>query len=289
LSNDGTRPELAGVRLARIVLLELWAMVLFAVLVGFLGPFGTYLEADFPARAWKWWLHLMGAYVIVRPTILLWSTIADATSLPQKWLVFWGVVLSSVPLASLWYWGAGEFFHSLHGFTGILPFAFLCAVAVLVVATSARNLDALLRRGSVMAELVGTSSRPNDANLQRRNETAPDESEKGGRLEPRLYDRLGANFVGPISALQSEDHYVRVHGRGGSELILLRLRDAIAELDDYSGAQVHRCWWVAADGIASIEADGRNRTIVLHNGARAAVARDAVSKLERSGFLTAET
>ncbi|XJJ69614.1 LytTR family DNA-binding domain-containing protein (plasmid) [Novosphingobium sp. BL-8A] len=264
-------------------------MVLFAALVGFLGPFGTYLEADFPARAWKWWLHLMGAYVIVRPTILLWSAIAQATNLPQKWLVFWGVVLSSVPLASLWHWGASEFFHSLHGFTGILPFAFLCAVAVLVVATSARKLDALLRRGSVMAELVGTPSRPNDANPLERGDIAVEDREMKERSEPRLHDRLGANFVGPISALQSEDHYVRVHGRDGSELILMRLRNAIAELDDYSGAQVHRCWWVAADGIASIEADGRNRTIVLRNGARAAVARDAVSKLERSGFLTAET
>ena len=63
------------------------------------------------------------------------------------------------------------------------------------------------------------------------------------------YD-LSAEFfetaaVGVKIALQGEDHYVRIHTALGSELVLMRLGDAIQELDGLEGERVHRSWWVA--------------------------------------------
>jgi DNA-binding LytR/AlgR family response regulator len=105
--------------------------------------------------------------------------------------------------------------------------------------------------------------------------------------KPRLRARLSKGFDGDILALESEDHYVRVHGVRQSELLLLRLRDAIQEMDGCPGAQTHRSWWVARDAVAGVVANGRNREIRLVNGMRIPVARDSVFRLEQAGFLPA--
>lgn len=267
----------------RRILIEFWAMAIAAAIIGFLGPFGTYFEADFMGRVWRWWMHLMGAYVLVRPSILLWARIAEATSLPPKMLIYSGVFMSSFPLALLWSWSAAAFFHGLDGFAGILPFAVLSALGVLEIVVCANRLDLQLaamlspqdRSSAIVPETKGADALTNSC-----------EPEPVSPPEPRLSHRLSPGFHGPIIALQSEDHYVRVHGVRGSELIFMRLRDAIGEMDDWPGEQVHRSWWITRGAIASIEADGRNRSITLINGAVAPVARDSVTRLERTKFLT---
>ncbi len=103
---------------------------------------------------------------------------------------------------------------------------------------------------------------------------------------PRLYARLSPQFDGDILALESEDHYVRVHGMARSELLLLRLRDAIAEMDGVGGEQTHRSWWVARNAVSEIAGTGRNRHLLLQNGTKAMIARDSIDRLQRSGFLT---
>ncbi len=78
---------------------------------------------------------------------------------------------------------------------------------------------------------------------------------------------------------------MRVHGARSSELLLIRLRDAIAEMDDLPGEQTHRSWWVARDAVVGVHARGRSYEIKLINGERALVARDSVERLTRSQFL----
>ena len=82
-----------------------------------------------------------------------------------------------------------------------------------------------------------------------------------------------------------EDHYLRVHTALGSDLILLRMRDAVAELDGLDGAQVHRSWWVARRAVEKIERDGRNVRLVLATGLVAPVARNMVPVLKSGGWL----
>jgi hypothetical protein len=102
---------------------------------------------------------------------------------------------------------------------------------------------------------------------------------------PRLLARLSPGFQAPIIALQSEDHYVRVHGRKGSELILIRLRDAIVEMAGVPGEQVHRSWWIAREGVIATIRAGRGWSLRLVNGELAPIARESVYRLRRSGFL----
>lgn len=68
-----------------------------------------------------------------------------------------------------------------------------------------------------------------------------------------ILSKLPAKLRREIIALQAEDHYLRVHTRHGSALILMRLADAAAMIDPRLGLRVHRSWWVAKDGVRALE------------------------------------
>jgi hypothetical protein len=100
----------------------------------------------------------------------------------------------------------------------------------------------------------------------------------------RLVGRLNPRLGGEVLALQGEDHYVRVHTALGSELVLMRLGDAIAELDGLAGERVHRSWWVARGAVGEARMDGRRACLVLTNGLEVMVSREATPILRRAGW-----
>jgi hypothetical protein len=74
-----------------------------------------------------------------------------------------------------------------------------------------------------------------------------------GAKPARFIDRLPFKLRGAaIRAVSSEDHYLRVHTDRGSDLILMRLSDALTELEGLEGAQTHRSWWVAKDAVLDV-------------------------------------
>jgi DNA-binding LytR/AlgR family response regulator len=98
------------------------------------------------------------------------------------------------------------------------------------------------------------------------------------RLPPRL---LGAD----IHAVQAEDHYLRVHTARGSDLILMRLADAIAELEGLDGAQTHRSWWVARAAIRAVRRSDGRAMLILASGVEAPVSRNFAPSLRERGWL----
>lgn len=98
------------------------------------------------------------------------------------------------------------------------------------------------------------------------------------RLPPKL---KGATLF----AVEAEDHYLRLHTSKGSDLILMRMADAIAELEGIEGAQVHRSWWVAKDAVTEVKRDERRVTLILKDGAQAPVSRPNISALRESGWI----
>ena len=279
----------------RRALLELWVMLMLAAVMGFLGPFGTYLVDDFLGRLWRWGGLMAGAYVLIRPTMFLCRWTARATGLPPGAMVFWGVTIASFPMAAIWRVNMMEETRLLGGYAGLLPFALLCAQAILAAAWWAARLDAYLLAYYTPAHPSRTAQeyyatppapRPKEPEPGATQTEAFEPPSAAASDRPRLYARLSPRFAGEILALESEDHYVRVHGTGQSELLLLRLRDAIVEMDQTPGEQTHRSWWVAQNAINETQATGRNREIKLANGVIVPVARDSVERLKRSGFLS---
>jgi hypothetical protein len=264
-------------------LLELWAMLVLAMVVGFLGPFGTYQNDSFIYRVSVWCLLLLGAYLLVRPLIFFLDLIAAATSLPARTMRFWGAVISTVPVAALWSSIGKDTLRAENGHLLLVSFALFCGLAVFAVAEWARWAErgfkaqrrlalanVVLREGESPAELP----------------PAEDGGDEGLRAsDPPLLSRLSPSFLPPIVALESEDHYVRVHGTSSNELLLMRLRDAIAEMGDVPGERVHRSWWVALSGVVGCQRFGRTWALQIAGGKRAPVARASVQRLQRSGLL----
>ena len=76
----------------------------------------------------------------------------------------------------------------------------------------------------------------------------------------KFLDRLPPKLRGAeVWAVEAEDHYLRLHTSKGQDLILMRLSDALDELEGIEGAQVHRSWWVARDAITEAGARRRSR------------------------------
>lgn len=88
-----------------------------------------------------------------------------------------------------------------------------------------------------------------------------------------------------IYALSGEDHYLRVYTSAGEALILMRLYDAIRELDGIEGSQTHRSWWVAKEAVSDVlKTDGRI-SLILKDGLTAPVSRSYQRALKQHGWL----
>lgn len=87
-----------------------------------------------------------------------------------------------------------------------------------------------------------------------------------------------------LLALQSEDHYLRIHVAGGSDLVLLRMRDAVAELGQDAGWQPHRSFWLAADAGGQAKRRGQAWQIVLDTGLTVPVSKPAVPIMHSIGY-----
>jgi hypothetical protein len=114
---------------------------------------------------------------------------------------------------------------------------------------------------------------------------APAEAHAPAPPRPRLYDRLPPRLRGAeLIALEAEDHYLRLHTTAGSDLVLMRLADAVAEAEGLAGAQTHRSWWVARDAVLEARrADGR-AVLRLKGGLEAPVSRTYVPALKAAGW-----
>ena len=102
---------------------------------------------------------------------------------------------------------------------------------------------------------------------------------------PKFLARLPAKLAGAeLYAVEAEDHYLRLHTSLGQDLMLMRLADAIVELEGLEGAQTHRSWWVARAAVTSVErADGR-AVLTLKDGAEAPVSRGYARALRAAGW-----
>lgn len=106
-----------------------------------------------------------------------------------------------------------------------------------------------------------------------------------GSPPPRFLERLPLKLRGAeVWAVEAEDHYLRVHTDRGSDLILMRLSDAVTELEGIEGAQTHRSWWVAKDAVIDAERGDGRATFTLKNGVKVPVSRTHAKVLRAEGW-----
>jgi DNA-binding LytR/AlgR family response regulator len=107
-----------------------------------------------------------------------------------------------------------------------------------------------------------------------------------GPQPAKFLERLPLKLRGAeVWAVEAEDHYLRLHTSKGQDLVLMRLSDAIAELEGIEGAQVHRSWWVAREAITeAVRGDGR-ATLTLKDAAEVPVSRTYARLLRERGWI----
>jgi len=102
---------------------------------------------------------------------------------------------------------------------------------------------------------------------------------------PKFLDRLSPRLRGAeLHAVAAEDHYLRVYTALGQDLILMRLSDALADLEGLGGAQTHRSWWVARAAVADVRRGDGRATLVLTSGVEAPVSRRFFQALRTAGW-----
>ncbi len=117
--------------------------------------------------------------------------------------------------------------------------------------------------------------------LQADSESAPPPPPARSPFLSRLPARLGEDLL----HLHMQDHYVEAATTKGRELVLLRFRDALREVEGLDGMQVHRSHWVARDAVSRVvRRDGRI-FLELGNGSRVPVSRSFQPVLRQSGWL----
>lgn len=228
----------------------LLAAILVGLLLGFAGPFGSY--PAFPTLTrYLYWLGLTVAGVMtaaaadeVLPSTRLLSgarrigAVALVSALPMTFVVTWAMSLVQ----------QGRFFAPQQ-----LPalFAAVVTVQLLIVCVT-----------TITMPTAGNGAAPD------RQLPLPEPSGEAATpiLPAALLVRLPPGIGSDVIALETEDHYLRVHTSAGSALILMRMADAVALLDPPLGSQVHRRWWVAERAVAHVQRDGQKLCLGLTNG-----------------------
>ena len=74
-------------------------------------------------------------------------------------------------------------------------------------------------------------------------------------------------------AIMAEDHYIRVITSTGEEMILMRFSDALSEVVDIDGIQIHRSIWIARAGVKQIVRESGKLTLTLQNDQKVSASR----------------
>ena len=99
-----------------------------------------------------------------------------------------------------------------------------------------------------------------------------------------FFNRLPKNLGKELICFSMEDHYLHVHTEKGSHMILLRMKDALVELKNYNGLQVHRSWWVATDAVIDIKREARKATLIMKNNMNVPVSQKYLAIIKQADF-----
>ncbi|MFM8819501.1 MAG: LytTR family DNA-binding domain-containing protein, partial [Phenylobacterium sp.] len=246
----------AGAARGRPLVIGLIGSTACGLILGVLGPFGSYLNGPLVGRIGYWLVCVWVGSLTFGAGLTLLARQARARRLPTwLWTPPAVALLTLAPagvsrLLALRLWPVVAQVSALEWYAQCLA---ISVVATVIILWADRR-----RRASV-AGPDPTAADPRD----------------------RLPPRLGRE----VTCLQVEDHYVRVHTPLGSALVLMSLSQAMAGLSGLEGVQTHRSWWVARGAILGVVEDGRNLRLRLTGGLEAPVSRSRVGLLREDGWL----
>ncbi len=246
-----------------------------AILVlGYLGPFGTYVRMPFGERMAYWAFAMAGNWLVALACILPTMTRLSGR-LPAIACVLIGSLTAAVPGTLLIAAIELLFAHAVPEtlWTGELFLAVaLIHLAMGLIVWGTIELPMRQAGGAPFSELPEAG--------------APDGDSAGGTAAaPPLLERLPADRRGRLLHLQMRDHYVEIYTDRGSDLVLMRFGDALKELGGTEGMQVHRSHWIARTALKKVSRRAGRTVALLANGAEVPVSRRYARALREANWV----
>lgn len=245
-----------------------WAAIAAAaLLLGLVGPFGTYDGLRLPARLAYWAATVVATwfagFAVVALLSRLWPGGRDA-GMPAYAL--FGAV-AGVPV-TLVVWGLNAAV-----FEGdAIPFLPLLAYVVAIAAVLSAVVALFIAQHEKAEAAAAAASVP----------TVPSAPPPPRR--PRILDRLPPHLRGELSHMTMQDHYVDIRTDRGGALVLMRFADAVAETEPVEGLQVHRSHWVALGQVAQTVRLGGRPMLKMKDGAMLPVSRSYLDAVRAAGL-----
>ena len=254
--------------------LNLLGFLMTAALLTYLGPFGTWADLAFADRL-VFWTTTVGVNWFV--ALVVFNVTIEAFESRNR--PAWAACLLSSLIAALP--GSATVWLAAAVYLDYRPTNMSETVGLY-----AQVLVLHLLIGSLASYAIRRSIRKSDGESGPRSagETTDPEASRAP-LEAALLARLSAGTRADILHLRMQDHYVEVHTAAGMEMLLLRFRDAIQEVEGVDGMRVHRSHWVARAAVARVERR-RGGGVVLHlvNGSEVPVSRSFAPTLRKKGW-----
>lgn len=229
--------------------------------VGYLGPFGSF-QMPLGQRLLYWVIMIGVGHVIFSLTEVL----------CQKWLanknlhVYLNLIITSmigaVFLSFFVDWMSHLFFDSSLSFPHSLVFYYPKVLILSLILNLFGHLLDLAR-----------AAKPT---------MSPPQEDDDNNFIKRLPLQLGTQLI----CFSMEDHYLKVYTKRGDHMMLMRMKDALMELENYPGMQVHRSWWVALDAIKQVKKQSRKATLILDNEMEVPVSQKYLPQLKKHGLLS---
>lgn len=261
----------------RELLIEFAILVCVTLGVALMGPFGTFEMGGLATRLGYWALMIGGGYAVVRPMMALAPLISERLAFPEAAVWAALVLLAGIPVTLLvWHGGEARSAPTGEQFLLLYPHVTLLGGVVSALFWLRRSRRAAsAAKALVAAEPVVPAGADPVVSV----ETPVGAGVAGSGVSPIL-ERLPVHRRGRLRALEMDDHYVRVHTDRGQHMLLMRMRDAVAEVGAVEGEQVHRSWWVARDAVEGQLGQGRTVRLKLAGGLEAPVARNSLVRLK---------
>jgi hypothetical protein len=193
-----------------------------------------------------------------------------------SWLMMWAIVrVAFVVTPERW---PDALVGGLAGLAGVLPIMGLVAVANLAAGMGMPQAGFWGFAPYVGPPVVGICILSVLLVPDRDRPATMPQADMPGGLFARLPPDLGRDII----ALQAQDHYVQVTSTRGSDLVLMRMSDAVDDLKAFDGMQIHRSWWINLGHVSHLAKDAGRVRLVLDNGLVVPVPRSRQADLRRA-------
>ncbi|WP_237681376.1 MULTISPECIES: LytTR family DNA-binding domain-containing protein [Rhizobium/Agrobacterium group] len=236
---------------------RLWLTFL-AVLAIFIvtGPFGTSETMSFADRLLYWTIIQAGAWTFAISFSIIANRIFADSIRNMLARMMLGSLTAALPIGLLLTITNRVFSGTEMGFGPFLQSSLsslpLCAIFCL--------LSYLTASQSLETTAVAVTDTGEDGKCEVK-DTAP------------LLERLPPQKRGELLRLSVQDHYTEIVTTRGRQLVLLRFSDALKEIGQSEGLQVHRSHWVADADIVSLRRQAGRLHIVTKDGTEIPVSR----------------